>query len=101
MNLESLVAVRSAARSFLPSVTRNGLVKYLRLMRQLLTGRLGRPVLVFAGKGGGDEKPHHRERHVERSEGRQHESESGPGVNDAGLQHISEAHEERVDRGFC
>jgi hypothetical protein len=57
------------------SVTRNGSMKLVAFTGHLLSSCVGRPVLVFASQGSGNEEPHQGERHVERSERRQHESQ--------------------------
>src|SRR6266568_5019324 len=68
--------------------------------RWLAEAVLRRAPLVLAAKCGGDEEPDQGERDVERRERSQHESQSRSEIDDASLQHITEAHKESVNRRF-
>src|SRR2546427_10980089 len=82
-----------------PLVTQNCRAKSFRIMN-LITRRRRRPLLVLACECGGDEEPNDGERHVERGERGEYESQRAPGVDDASLQHIAEPHEERINGSF-
>ena len=55
---------------------------------------------VFSREARGDAEPEDRGGNVEPGEGGDAEGEFGTEFYDAGLENISEAHEERVNRGF-